>query len=331
MKLLVIGGTEFVGRHAVEAALSRGHEVTLFNRGLTNPELFPRAEHLRGDRGTAEGLAVLEGRSWDGVLDTCAYVPRVARMSVESLAGSVGHYAFISTCSVYPDERTVGLDETAPVAESDDPDDEEVTGESYGPLKVLCEREVLRRFDERALIIRPGYIVGPNDPTDRFTYWLRRAARGGEMLAPHLDYRMQVIDVRDLGEWCVRLIEVGVGDVFNAIGPDVPLALGDVIDAAARVSGSDVEPIQADTEWLVVHGVNDDQFPMWHPREEEAGVMRFSPVKAVAAGLTYRPIERTVRDVLAWDASLPSDRELGAGMTPEREAPLLEAWRTRGR
>lgn len=329
MKLLVIGGTEFVGRHVVEAALAAGHEVTLFNRGRTNPRLFPEVEHLHGDRETIEGLGILQGRSWHAVLDTCAYVPRVARMSAERLAGSAEHYTFISTCSVYPDERTTGLDETAPLAGSDDPESEEVTGESYGPLKALCEREVQRVFADRALVIRPGYIVGPHDPTDRFTYWPRRAARGGEMLVPALDYRMQVIDVRDLGEWCVRLIEGRVSDVFNAVGPLDELTLGEVIAAAAHHSGSDIQPVEADVGWLLAHGVDDDQFPLWHPRTEEAGVMAFSVSKAVAAGLSYRTIQQTVADTLAWDATLPEERELAAGMTPEREAPLLEALRSR--
>lgn len=327
MKLLVLGGTEFVGRHAVEAALAEGDEVTLFNRGVTNPGLFPTAGHLRGDRDAEGGLAALEGGRWDAVLDTCGYVPRVVRASAELLASSVGHYTFISTCSVYADERTPGLDETAALARIDDPTIEDVTAETYGPLKALCEAEVQRVYGERALVIRPGYVVGSHDPTDRFTYWPERVARGGDMLAPQPDYRMQVIDARDLGAWTIRLIEGVVGDVFNAVGPEGILTLGDVIAAAREVSGSDAEALWADTEWLLEQGVDEREFPLWHPREEEAGIMAYSTTKAVEAGLSYRPIEATIRDILAWLPSLPPDRGRRAGMSPQREAELLAAWR----
>ncbi len=329
MRVLVLGGTEFVGRHAVRAALARGHEVTLFNRGLRNPGLFPEAEHLRGDRETADGLAALSGRRWDAALDTCGYVPRVVRASAEALADAVEHYAFVSSLSVYPDERTPGLDESAPVAELDDPSTEEITDETYGPLKALCEREVRGIFEDSALVIRPGYIVGPNDPTDRFTYWPHRAARGGEMLIPDPGYRMQVIDARDLGEWWIRLAERRVGDVFNAVGPEGTLVLGDVVEAARAESGAEVTAALPDTAWLLDQGVDDADLPLWHPREEETGVMAFATSKAVAAGLTYRSIGETVRDTLRWDATRPVGWPLAAGMDPERERILIRRWRER--
>jgi 2'-hydroxyisoflavone reductase len=326
VRLLVIGGTQFVGRHAAAAALARGHDVTLFNRGRTDPAAFPEAEHLRGDRETAEGLAALDGWAWDAALDTCGYVPRVVRASVEHLRNSVDHYTFISTASVYPDERTVGLDESAPVAEIEDPATENVTAETYGPLKVLCEREVRGAFGERALVVRPGYIVGPHDPTDRFTWWPRRVARGGQMLTPDLGYRMQIVDARDLGDWCVRLAEARVGGVYNAVGPADRLTLGVVVAAARRASGADVEPVVAATAWLLANGVTDAEFPLWHPLDEEAGVMAFDTTKAARAGLRHRPIDEIVRDVLAWDASRGAHAP-AVGMAPERERSLIERWR----
>ena len=182
MNLLILGGTVFLGRHLVEAALARGHAVTLFNRGQHNPDLFPEVERLRGDR---DGdLQALEGRRWDAVVDTCGYVPRVVRASAEMLAPNVDHYTFISSISVYADTSKPGIDEQAPVGTLDDPTTEEVTGESYGPLKALCEQAAEAAMPGRVLNIRPGLIVGPHDPTDRFTYWVRRVAEGGEVLAP---------------------------------------------------------------------------------------------------------------------------------------------------
>jgi 2'-hydroxyisoflavone reductase len=327
MKLLVLGGTEFVGRHAVRAALARGHELTLFNRGMTNPGLFPEAEHLRGDRETQAGLATLSRRRWDAALDTCGYVPRVVRASADALAGAVDHYAFISSLSVYPDERTVGLDESAPVAEIDDPSTEEVTDETYGPLKALCEREVQGAFGDRALVIRPGYIVGPHDPSDRFTYWPHRVARGGEMLTPDPGYRMQVIDARDLGEWWVRLAERRVGDVFNAVGPQGTLVFGEVLEAARLASGAEPTTVSPDAAWLLDQGVDDADLPLWHPPEEEAGAMAVATSKAAATGLTHRPIGEIVRDTLRWGSTQPAGRPLAAGMNPERERSLLHRWR----
>ena len=329
MKVLVLGGTEFVGRHAVQAALARGHEVTLLNRGLTNPGLFPEAEHLRGDRETTAGLAALSGRRWDAALDTCGYRPRVVRASAEALVDAVQHYTFISSLSVYPDERTPGLDESAPVAELDDPSTEDITDETYGPLKALCEREVRRIFEDGALVIRPGYIVGPNDPTDRFTYWPHRVASGGEMLMPDPGYRVQVIDVRDLGDWWIRLAEHRVGGVFNAVGPEGSLVLGDIVEAARPASRTELTPVSPDTGWLLDQGVDEGDLPLWHPREEEAGVMSFATSKAVAAGLTHRPIGETVRDTLQWDSTRPAGRSLAAGMDPERERTLIRRWRER--
>ncbi len=206
MKLLVLGGTVFLGRHLVEAATARGHSVTLFNRGQHNPELYPEVEKLRGDRDS--DLSALQGRRWDAVIDTCGYLPRAVRASAELLADAVDHYTFISSISVYADFHTPAMDESAPVGTLADETVEEVTGETYGPLKALCEQAAERALPGRVLNIRPGLIVGPHDPTDRFTYWPVRVARGGEVLAPGRPHvPVQVIDGRDLAEWTVRMVE----------------------------------------------------------------------------------------------------------------------------
>ncbi|MEX2274967.1 MAG: NAD-dependent epimerase/dehydratase family protein [Actinomycetota bacterium] len=327
MKLLVIGGTEFVGRAFVEAALAAGHEMTLFHRGRTNPGLFPEAEHVLGDRDG--GLDVLEGRTWDAALDTCAYVPRLAGDAAQLLADAVDRYTFVSTCSVYPDEATPGVDEFAPLW---DPapfaDTEDVTDESYGPLKVLCERAVLDACGERStLIVRPGYIVGPHDSTDRFTSYLVRAARGGRFLAPGPpELLVQVIDVRDLGDWMLRCVEGGTIGVFNAVGPAPSMA--EVLDLSVSTSGRAAEPVWVDADFLLEQGA-DKELPMWHPRPAESGVMRFDPAKALAAGLELRPIATTIQDTLAWRMPLLESSPVQAGLTPERERALLDAWASR--
>ncbi|MEW6402172.1 MAG: NAD-dependent epimerase/dehydratase family protein, partial [Chloroflexota bacterium] len=206
MKILIIGGTRFLGRHLVNSARARGHEVTLFNRGQTNPDLFRRVEKIWGDR--EKDLDQLKGRNWDAVIDTCGYVPRVVRMSAEALKESVENYVFISSLSIYPDFRKRGLNETDPVAKLQDESVEEVTGETYGPLKALCERVVQDVFGIDSLVIRPGLIVGPHDPTDRFTYWPVRVARGGDVLAPDgPDAFTQFIDARDLADFIVELLQ----------------------------------------------------------------------------------------------------------------------------
>jgi 2'-hydroxyisoflavone reductase len=330
MDLLVIGGTRFLGRHLVEGALAREHRVTLFHRGETNPGLFADAEELLGDRDG--GLAALEGRRWDAVVDTCGYVPRVVRASATTLACSAGHYTFVSSLSVHPDGTPAGYDETAPVGVIDDPDNEVIDERTYGPLKALCESEVERSFPERALIVRPGLIVGPHDPTDRFTYWPRRVAHGGEVLAPEpRDYGVQVIDVRDLAGWILTMTEAGRTGVFGAAGPREPLTMEGVLEACVRVSGSDATLTWVDQAFLLDAGVEPwSEVPLWIPIAGYEGFMAADVRRAIGAGLTFRPAEETIRDTLAWDATLAPDREVKAGLTPDREAELLRAWRDRG-
>ena len=329
MRILVIGGTRFLGRAFVDAASAAGHDLTLFNRGESGPELFPEVERLRGDRDG--GLEALEGRTFDAVLDTCGFVPRIVRASAELLAGAAARYAFVSTLSVYADERTPGQDESAPLALIDDPSVEDVTAETYGPLKALCEREVERAMPGRALIVRPGLIVGPHDASDRFTYWPLRVARGGDVLAPHgPGYRTQFIDVRDLAMWTLTMIERGATGVFNATGPVEPLPLGTLLATCRDVARSDARFVYADEAFLLEQGVEPwTQLPLWIPGEEGFGGNRFDIAAALAAGLTFRPLEETVADTLAWARTRPSNLALRAGLEPEREAELLEAWRSR--
>ena len=331
MDILVLGGTRFLGRAFAEQALVRDHRLTLFNRGESNPGLFPQAEHIRGDRDG--GLDPLRRRSFDAVLDTSGYVPRVVRESAELLAGRTGRYAFVSSISVYAEEATPGQDESAPVATLADPSVEEVTGEKYGALKALCEQEVLRAHGERALIIRPGLIVGPNDASDRFTYWVDRVARGGDVLAPDgPDYRTQFIDVRDLAAWTLGLLErdPAPAAVFNATGPEQPARLGDLLETCRRVSGSDAAFVWAAEAFLLEHGVQPwTELPLWIPGAEGVGGNAFDVSKALAAGLTFRPLEETVADTLAWARSRPADHRFRAGLPAGREAEILRAWRAR--
>jgi 2'-hydroxyisoflavone reductase len=323
VRLLVLGGTKFLGRAAVEAALERGHEVTLFNRGETNPELFPETEKLRGDR---DGdLSALEGREWDAVIDPSGFVPRVVRSSAELLRGS-GHYVFVSSASVYAEPYSPGYDENAPTVELDDPDSEEVL-KDYGALKATCEYVVREVFPDAHTNVRAGLLVGPHDGSGRFTYWPVRIAAGGEALAPAPPDRLvQLIDVRDLGAWLVHACENGVSGTFNASGE--PVTLGEVLAACP----GDAQPVWVDEAFLLEQGVGPwMELPLWVPAEESA-FLQMSVAQAVAAGLRFRPLEETAADTLAWaletDAHLVTETQYGtAGLDPAREAELLEAWR----
>lgn len=337
MNLLVLGGTIFVGRHLVEAAVSRGHRVTLFNRGRNHPDLFPDVEKLRGDR---DGdLGALRGRSWEAAVDTCGYLPRVVRASADLLSGGVEHYTFISSCSVYPEGAVQEVDEDSPV-QAPPPQGIEDVAEHYGPLKVACEREVEAAMPGRALIIRPGLIVGPFDPSNRFTYWVRRTAAGGDVLAPgRPDREVQVIDARDLADWIVRLVEGGRTGIFNAAGPAEPLTMAAMLEASLPADGADVRLTWVDEEFLLAYGVEPwTEMPLWLPEGDPAndGFFKVRREKAMAAGLTYRPLEETARDTLDWEMGrtspskvAPSGLSLEAGMSPERERQLLDAWDSR--
>ena len=330
MDLLFIGGTVFLGRHMVEAALARGHTVTLFNRGEHNPDLFPGVEKLRGNRDG--GLEVLKGRRWDAVIDPSGYVPRIVGASAQMLAEQADHYTFISSVSVYKLPYTGVIDETAPVETlpADQQATEEITGETYGALKVLSEQAAEQAFPGRTLIIRPGLIVGPHDPSDRFTYWPTRIARGGEVLAPlPPERRVQIIDVRDLAEWTIRLVEARATGVYNATGPQQTLTMGEVLEACVAVSGSDARFTWVDESVLLEHKVEPfTEVPLWVPSEFK-DFDRFECSKAFASGLTIRPLADTIRATLDWDATRPADQPRRNGLKPEREAELLAAHRER--
>jgi 2'-hydroxyisoflavone reductase len=324
LKLLVLGGTKFLGRATVETALGRGHEVTLFSRGETNPDLFRETEKLRGDRNG--DLAPLRGRRWDAVVDTSGYFPAPVRVSAEVLRDSVARYLYVSSISVYADlsEGPREDSERAKLAEGH-PDDEMLPGyENYGALKALCEDTVTGVYDGRAVIVRPGLIVGPHDPTGRFTYWPHRIARGGEFVVPApADGRFQIVDARDLGEWIVRLLEDGVSGAFNAAHPGFTWA--ELVEAGRRVSGSDARPVWIDPDWLAQQGVGEwMEVPMWLHDPAWVGMHRADVSRAVEAGLAFRALDETVAGTLA-EAETTDD----AGLRPERERELLEAWRAR--
>ena len=318
MRLLVLGGTVFLGRHVVAEALAGGVEVTIFTRGRTNPELFAEAEHLTGDRDG--GLEALRGRQWDGVVDTSGYVPRIVEQSGELLRDAVGRYVFVSSISAYADFSRA-YDEEAPTAELADPADEDVV-ESYGPLKAACERVIDGIYGGRATQVRAGLIVGPHDPTDRFTYWCERVAEGGEVLAPgRPDQPVQFVDVRDLACFLIDLAADGVGGPLNATGPAEPLSLGELLARMSSLVDRPSEFSWVASDLLVSAGVEPwTELPLWLPGQEWAGLMAARIGRAQAAGLRFRPLEQTVADTLAWASG---DRERRATLTRVRERELL--------
>jgi len=326
VKILTVGGTRFFGRAFVEEAARRGHEVSVFHRGESEPEDLPNVEHLHGDR--EDGLDVLARRSWDAVLDTCAFVPREVADLAAAIGDRIGHYTLVSSLSVHPDELPVGANEDTPTHPPPFPNTEDVTEETYGPLKVACEIEAAGAFAGRLLVIRPGYIVGPHDPTDRFTYWVRRAAAGGEMLAAGPpDASIQGIDARDLGRFVLDRIEASDTDTYGVVGPADPATTAEVLESARSFAGADTTLIWADQEWVLGLGDQHERwFPIWHPHLP--GFHAYDASKAMAAGLEPRPLDETIADTLAWDRDrgLPP---LEAGMSPEKERELLDAWPAR--
>jgi 2'-hydroxyisoflavone reductase len=327
VRILVLGGTKFVGRHLVEVALDRGHELTLFNRGISGPGLFPHVEHIRGDR--TVDLAALGERTWDAVFDPSCYVVRAARMAVEALRGRTGHYTFVSSLSVYADQNAPGLGESAPVGSIDDPTTEVIDDDTYGPLKALCEQEVLRAFPD-ALIERCGFVVGPNDGVDRLPWWIRRIEEGGEVLAPDgPDYPAQLIDARDIAEWTLAMMERGQGGVFNVTAPPEPYRLGDVLETVKRVTGSDATFTWVPESFLLDRGLDPEQEPLpYWLGPTYRGSATSDVRRAFAAGLTARPLEETIADTRLWERSRPRE-PLRVGIAPDRERAVLRAWHGR--
>ena len=325
MRLLVLGGTKFLGRAVVESALARGHEVTTFTRGQTNPGLFPQVEALHGDR--TSDLGALERGRWDVVVDTSGYVPAVVRASAELLSPAAELYVFVSSISVYPEFSQV-VHEESPLARLTEgqPDDRLADDFSnYGALKALCEREASDAFGGRSLAVRAGLIVGPHDPTGRFTYWPHRVARGGAVLAPGPpDRPAQFVDVRDLADWIVGAAEERLTGPFNVTARGVQF--GELLETARSVTGSDAAPVWVDEWFLLEQEVGQwMELPLWIARDDEG--LRFHEVdttKAHDAGLRERPLGETVRATLEHAALVD-----GVGLAREREADLLRRWRER--
>jgi len=339
MRLLILGRTRFVGRHLVTAAHARGHEVTLFNRGNHPTEDLEPVEIINGDRNTE--LHKLRGRRWDAVVDTSGHLPRAVRAAAEVLRDEVERYVFISSQNAYRDVSVPGIDETYPRATLTDEQLDRANaidtsgqpsyGELYGALKSLCEQAAEEVMPDRVLIIRPGLIVGPYDYTDRFTYWPIRVARGGEVLAPgRPDRFIQFIDVRDLAEWTISMIERNTAGAYNAHGLPHSLTMERLLGECKFATGSDAEFTWVSEDFLLQEKVAAwSELPLWLPEEAAPhlkGFMFISPDKAVAAGLSFRPLSETIRDTLSWYQSTQSNDELKAGLDRDKERALLYKW-----
>lgn len=325
MDLLLIGGTRFSGRAMVEIAQAHGHRVTVFHRGKSNPGIHAGAEEILGDRD--QDIGKLDGRRWDAVIDTCGYVPRSVGLALDALRDRVGHYTFISTISVYEDGLPAGSDETAPLKVLADPTVEEVTGETYGGLKVLCEERIEAAFPGRALLPRPGLIVGPNDPTERFPYWVERVSRGGEVFVPGEPSRQtQMIDARDLAAWVIDAVEHGRTGPYNLTGPAEPLTWAAWMDTLRQVTGSDATFTYGDDAFIEALGENTPNLPFYVPAAYD-GIMAISIQKALDTGLKLRPLADTSRDTLHWIQTRSEGSAIAGAMPPEREAELLAALR----
>jgi len=340
LNILILGGTGFTGPFQVKYALSRGHNVTVFNRGRTHPGELPKeAEQLIGDRNGQ--LDALKGRKWDVCIDNPTTLPVWVRDAAEVLKGNVDRYVFISTISVYADNSRPGMDESGPLAEYEGPDPMKETQATlranmslYGPLKVQSEKEAEKWFPKKTMIIRPGLIVGPGDETDRFTYWPVRVDRGGEVLAPGTPKDgVQFIDARDLAEWTIRMVELGTTGIFNATGPDYKLTMGKMLDDIKTAIRSDAQFTWVDADFLMAQKVRAwSDMPVWvSPRGGETGFSQISVKKALNKGLTYRPVSDTAQATLEWFKKQPAERQanLRSGISSERETSVLAAWHAR--
>lgn len=331
MNILIFGGTGFLGRHLVNAALERNHHLTLFNRGQSAPDLFPDLEQIHANRDG--GLAHLEGRRWDAVIDSNGRIPRLVREAAHTLANAADHYTFISSISVYaepPTDTTEEVTEDLPPIKLPDESVEEVTNETYGGLKFLCEEAARETFPGKVLIIRPGLIVGPDDTTDRFTYWPHRVARGGEVLAPgDPEQKTQFIDARDLANWTIRMIENQQTGIYNATGPEIRPSLREILELSRSLSGSSARFTWVDEPFIEEHKLEAyTELPLWVPAKDSL-FLKASNTRAREAGLTFRPLSETIQATLAWDTTRPSDLKLKAGISSEREQELLKLWHAR--
>jgi 2'-hydroxyisoflavone reductase len=334
LKILILGGTGFIGPHQVRYALAQGHAVTLFNRGVTNPGLFPDVETLHGDRDG--GLDVLRGREWDAVIDNSGYLPRLVRDSAQLLKDSVGRYLFVSSISVYDVSLTAGQNEyEAPIATMEDPTIED-PGRYYGPLKALCEQEVEAAFGDRAISVRPGVITGPGDPTDRIRHWVARVDRGGEIMVPGTPTdRVQYIDARDLTGWSVRMLEQGDSGRYNALGPTAPLSSAELVHGIRAISNTDVSFTWVDESFLAENDVSEFSYMPWLPSTSPMHAFNYiNHTRALGTGLTFLPLATTGFDMLEEYRENPDRHEprgfgRRSGVPWAREAELLQAWHER--
>jgi 2'-hydroxyisoflavone reductase len=329
--LLILGGTGFIGPHLTELALARGWKVTHFNRGKREPDGVPGVETLIGDRkGQLDSLKV---RTWDAVIDDTGYIPKFCRMSADLLAPNTGYCLFVSSISAYASFEKPN-DIGSPTGVLANKEQEEITNETYGPMKALCEQYVRDAYGSRSSIVRPGYIVGPLDGSDRFTYWPVRFAKGGDMMVPGKPADpIQIVDVRDLVAFMLGLVERRVDGYFNAVTAPGAISMGDLMETSRNVTGADTRLTWVDEDFLVANLKPEEiNFPPWSPMKgAEAGASLTGMKASADEGLKARPLEETVRDTLAWHETRPAERkaQLRAGLTPEKEAEILAAWRAR--
>jgi 2'-hydroxyisoflavone reductase len=326
MRILMIGGTAFVGRYITQAAIDAGHDVTLFHRGQTGGDLFPAATHLTGDRN--DDLSALASGTFDATIDVCAFFPRQVAGLARALDGRGGRYVYISSVSVYKAPLEFGYDESAPLADCPDPDAAEVTAQNYGGLKVACEQVATELFGPETTIIRPTYVIGPHDRSYRFTWWVDRIARGGNVLAPgDPGAPMQLIDARDQGTWTIRLLDESITGTFHTVSPEPQLGFGEMLETiAAEVAPAGTRLTWVDSEFLLAQGLDGAIVPLWDEGDEkEATAMLASPAAAFATGLHPRPLRQTIADIRAEDR-VPGTGRAGVGVPPEKEAEVLAKW-----
>ncbi len=326
MRILFVGGTAFVGRYIAQAAVDRGHDVTLFHRGRTGTDLFPQATHRFGDRDA--DLSALADGAFDATIDVCAYFPRQVRSLAAALDGRGGRHVLVSSVSAYKVPLPWGYDESAPLADCADPEAEFVTLENYGGLEAECERAASEIYGPQALIIRPAYVIGPHDHSYRFTWWVDRIARGGTVLAPgRPEDPIQLIDARDQGTWAIGLVERSVAGAFHAVSPAPPFGLGEMLEAiAAEVAPAGTRLVWVDTDFLLAEGVDGEALPLWNAGDpNEANANSADPAAALATGLAPRPLRETVADIRSAQRP-PGGPPDGVGISAEREAQLLARW-----
>lgn len=323
LKVLILGGTAFLGPHLVEELYQRGHQVTLFNRGHRFLSQYPEVERLQGDR---DGdLEALKNRTWDAIIDTSGYLPRIMTTSSEMLKNATEHYIFISTVGVYANFYRLDINEEYPLAKLEYPI-EKITEKTYGALKANCEQVVQNYFPDKTLIVRSGLIVGPGDPTDRFSYWPRRMQEGGELLAPgDASQNIQCIDVRDLATWIIDQVERRTTGIYNVIGQ--PIAFQELLTECQQITKIDATIHWVNENFLIEHQVQDwVELPLWLSKQRNMpGFFNINVQKATAAGLTTRPIADTITSILEWDAEHAHIRPQ-TSLNHEKEQYLLQAW-----